>query len=301
MMIRFGDLCSTRRSGRSIAPSRSLGPAAGPPRLLVSVRDEAEAAVAIAAGADVLDLKDPRRGPLGACDETTLRAVAALRDRRAPRLPLSAALGPARAPRAARLAALMGTLGYDAVKAGLEGVASESEAAEVLARLAARARASAPGMLVIAATYADTGPARALPHRWLSRVTERAGLDGCLLDTATKDGRPLTRHLDRRDVAAWVEGCRVRGLVTALAGSLREADLAAIAAAAPDLVGARGALCAGGREGRLDANRVTGFRAALADAWIAARSARERRAPRPGASRSARRAGRSAAPGSTGP
>ena len=300
-MIRFGDLCSTRRSGRSIAPPRARGPAAGPARLLVSVRDEAEAAEAIAAGADVLDLKDPRRGPLGPCDEATLRAVAALRDRRAPRLALSAALGPARAPRAARLAALAGALGYDAVKAGLEGLVSEAEAAEILARLAARARAAGPGMLVIAATYADARPVRALPHRGLPRVTRRAGLDGCLLDTAIKDGRPLTRHLDRRALAAWVEACRARGLISALAGSLREADLAAIAAAGPDLVGARGALCAGGREGRLDARRVAGFRAALADAWAARRSAQDRRAPRPGASRSARPVGRSAAPGSTGP
>ena len=300
-MIRFGDLCSTRRSGRSIAPPRARGPAAGPARLLVSVRDVAEAAAAIAAGADVLDLKDPRRGPLGPCDEATLRAVAALRDRRAPRLALSAALGPARGPRAARLAALAGKLGYDAVKAGLEGVASESQAAAVLTRLAARARATGHGMLVIAATYADARSVRALPHRALPRVTERAGLDGCLLDTATKDGRSLTLHLERRGLAAWVEVCRARGLISALAGSLREADLAAIAAAGPDLVGARGALCAGGREGRLDALRVAGFRAALADAWVAARPARDRRAPRPEASRSARRAGRSAARRSTCP
>jgi uncharacterized protein (UPF0264 family) len=294
-MIRFGDLCSTRRSGRSIAPPGARASGAAPPRLLVSVRDEAEAAEAIAAGADVLDLKDPRRGPLGPCDETTLRAVAALRDRRAPRLPLSAALGPARGPRAARLAALLGTLGYDAVKAGLEGVASESDATEVLARLAAKARGSNPCVLVIAATYADAHSVRALPHRWMPRVSQRAGMDGCLLDTATKNGRPLTLHLDRHELAAWVEGCRSMGLVSALAGSLREADLAAIAAVGPDLVGARGALCAGGREGRLDARRVTGFHAALADAWGAARSARDGRAPRLEASRSARRGRRSAA------
>jgi uncharacterized protein (UPF0264 family) len=261
----------------------------------VSVRDEAEAAEAIAAGADVLDLKEPRHGPLGPCDETTLRAVAALRDRRAPRLPLSAALGPAREPRTARLAALLATLGYDAVKAGLEGVESESAAEEILARLAATVRASGTGMLVIAATYADPRTVLALPHGSLPRVADRACLDGCLLDTATKNGRPLTRHLARRELAAWVEACRARDLVTALAGSLRETDLGAIAAAGPDLVGARGALCAGGREGRIDPLRVAGFHAALADAWVATRPALDRRGPHPEAPRSAHRGRRSAA------
>lgn len=301
-MMRFGDLCSTRSSGRSIAPAGSRPPAAGPARLLVSVRNEAEAAEAIDAGADVLDLKDPLRGPLGPCDEATLRAVAALRDRRAPRLPLSAALGAARDPSASRLAALAATLGYDAVKTGLENLASVPSAKQALARLAATSRGSNPDMLIIAATYADAGSMQALPHASLPDVSARAGLDGCLLDTATKDGRPLTRHLDRRELAIWVDRCRGDGLITALAGSLREADLAAIAEAGPDLIGARGALCSGGREGRLDALRVATFRAALTDAWVATRSARDvRQAFHSQQSRSARRAPRSIAPRSPHP
>jgi (5-formylfuran-3-yl)methyl phosphate synthase len=296
-MIRFGDLCSTRSRDRSIAPPGPRAAAGGPPRLMVSVRNASEAAEAIAAGADVLDLKDPRRGPLGACDLTTLRAVAALRDRRAPRVPLSAAVGPARGPRAFRLAELLAKFGYDAVKTGLEGLASESAATAALARLAATARASNPGMLIIAATYADAASAGALPHRALPQVTARAGLDGCLLDTATKGGRPLTGHLDLRDLAAWVAECRAGGLIAALAGSLRETDLAAIAGAGPDLIGARGSLCDGGRNGRLDAQRVAAFRAALADAWVATRGERvRRRSGRPEASSSGRRAHRSGAP-----
>jgi len=295
-MIRFADLCSTRSRGRSIAPPGPRAAAGGPPRLLVSVRDASEAAEAIAAGADVLDLKDPRRGPLGECDVTTLRAAAVLRDRRAPRVALSAALGPARGPRASRLAALLATLGYDAVKTGLEGLPDAPEAASYLSRVAATARGSNPGMLVIAATYADADSVRALPHRALPQVTARAGLDGCLLDTATKDGRPLTGHVDLGDLAAWVAGCHAGGLIAALAGSLRESDLAAIAAAGPDLIGARGALCDGGRNGRLDALRVAAFRAALADAWVATLPARGRRGShRPEASSSARRAHRAGA------
>jgi len=59
-------------------------------RLLVSVRDAAEARTAVEAGADLIDVKEPARGPLGAADvEVVERVVAEV----AGRLPLSAALG----------------------------------------------------------------------------------------------------------------------------------------------------------------------------------------------------------------
>src|SRR4051812_19122876 len=47
------------------------------PRLLVSVRDAYEAREAMAGGADWIDLKEPRRGPLGAVDAETARQVVA--------------------------------------------------------------------------------------------------------------------------------------------------------------------------------------------------------------------------------
>ncbi len=46
-------------------------------RLLVSVRDAAEAALARDAGADLIDAKDPDRGALGALPPDTVRAIAA--------------------------------------------------------------------------------------------------------------------------------------------------------------------------------------------------------------------------------
>ncbi|HEY6223210.1 MAG TPA: (5-formylfuran-3-yl)methyl phosphate synthase, partial [Gemmatimonadales bacterium] len=62
-------------------------------RLLVSVADDDEARTALAAGADIIDAKNPRRGPLGAVTARTLAAiVGAVR----PHRPVSAALGDAR-------------------------------------------------------------------------------------------------------------------------------------------------------------------------------------------------------------
>ena len=51
-------------------------------RFLASVRDAEEAELALETGADIIDLKEPNRGALGAVDEKTVelcvRAVAGL-------------------------------------------------------------------------------------------------------------------------------------------------------------------------------------------------------------------------------
>src|SRR5262245_13850027 len=59
-------------------------------RLLVSVRSAAEAHAALAGGADLIDVKEPSRGPLGRADDSVISAVlVAVHGRR----PVSAAMG----------------------------------------------------------------------------------------------------------------------------------------------------------------------------------------------------------------
>src|SRR4029077_11119555 len=57
---------------------------------LASVRDEAEAAIALLACADIIDLKEPRRGALGALDRDTTRSIVSFVGGRAP---VSATIG----------------------------------------------------------------------------------------------------------------------------------------------------------------------------------------------------------------
>ncbi len=234
------------------------------PLLLASAADEAEAAIVLRAGAAIIDLKDPRRGALGPCRLATLGAARALVLRLDPGRPMSAAAGPARSRAAVRVATRAAQLGYHFVKCGLEGLATPARAVAALRRVGRAARAAHPGVRLIAATYADAGTVRALPWTLLPDVAARAGFDGCLLDTASKDGLRLTDVLTDRDLAGFAAGCRAAGLLCALAGSL---DLEALsqtpALLGADFIGARGALCSGGRRGRLDARRVRRFARAL--------------------------------------
>ena len=85
---------------------------------LASVRDVAEAETALLAGADIVDLKDPAQGALGAVDPATARSVV---DVVAGRVPVSATIGdlPMRAEAIRGAVLERAACGVDYVKFGL--------------------------------------------------------------------------------------------------------------------------------------------------------------------------------------
>jgi hypothetical protein len=168
---------------------------------------------------------------------------------------VSAALGdgPFTPALAAALAGAAAASGAAFVKLGLR---ETSLAMATESFRAARARVPG-GVHVVLAGFADFARAGAPRPLDLPALAVAAGAQGCLLDTAVKDGRGLFHWLDEAELTAFVEACRARGLLSAVAGSLRAEDLERLAPIGPDLVGVRGAACVGDRVGgRVDAERV---------------------------------------------
>ena len=128
-------------------------------RLLVSVVDEREARDAAAAGADIVDVKNPGEGALGAPPPTVIERVRAAVPER---LPVSAAIGDMpNLPGTAALAALgAARSGAAFVKVGLWGTSTEPEAVALL-RAVRDAVAAVPGTVLVAGAYAD---ARRVAH-----------------------------------------------------------------------------------------------------------------------------------------
>lgn len=221
-------------------------------KLLVSVVSAREARRALAGGADIIDVKDPREGPLGAPSPRVLtevvRAVGGA-------VPVSVALGdlpdlPHAAALAAHGAALSGA-GY--VKVGL-GEVRELERAVGLMSTMVDAVGSVTA--VIAAAYAD---ARALDPPgfapgWLPELVERAGLSGALVDTFVKDGRGLYTWMSESALAELIARTHAAGGSFAVAGQLTAGQLCRVPA---DVVGVRSAVCVGGeRTASLDVELV---------------------------------------------
>ncbi|MCJ2073575.1 (5-formylfuran-3-yl)methyl phosphate synthase [Methylobacterium sp. J-030] len=193
------------------------------PRLLVSVRDPAEAEAARLAGADLIDAKDPERGALGALCPDAVREIVA---RVASEAVTSAVADPAPGSIAA-----MASTGVDWVKCGLDADRRCEPAA--FADLAA----AAPKRL-IAVLFAEDGPAASLIP-----ALALAGFAGAMIDTAAKHGARLTDLAAPADLAAFTRACRAHGLMSGLAGSLRVIDIAPLAEHGPDYLGFRGGLC----------------------------------------------------------
>ncbi len=226
-------------------------------RLLVSVVDAAEARTAAAGGADIVDVKDPAEGSLGAPLPATVTAV---RARVPAEVPVSVALGdlPHLPGTAALAAAGAAAAGARYVKAGLRGSGTPGQATALL-RAVREALADHPGTLVVGCAYADAAriTGTPLPPLALPAAAAAAGIAGCLLDTAVKDGRGLFEHTGEEVLAAFVAEAHAAGLEVALAGALRAADLPRVAALGADVAGVRSAACRDGvRTGALDAERV---------------------------------------------
>src|SRR5687768_16491510 len=190
-------------------------------RLLVSVTDAHEARAAVEGGVDIVDVKNPAEGSLGAPAPGVIERV---REVVPPERPVSAAIGDMpNLPGTAALAALgAARSGATFLKVGLWGVTTEAEAVALL-RTVRDGVAGVPGAVVVAAAYADAGrvPHAPLAPELLPRVACAAEIGVCRLDTAIKDGRGLLDWLSRRALTSLVAEAHAAGLQVALAGALR--------------------------------------------------------------------------------
>ncbi|HEX5633905.1 MAG TPA: (5-formylfuran-3-yl)methyl phosphate synthase [Gemmatimonadales bacterium] len=216
-------------------------------RLLVSVRDVDEARLAVAAGADIVDVKEPTDGTLAPASPAVLAAIAAAVPAD---VPLGVALGePADlASLSALLAARAATLGGRPVY--VKFVPSGNGARGCVSLV----RELLPDAMVVVAGYADACGTPAARRDFL-RDACAAGADGALLDTRSKS-LGLLQVVPEAELGALIEESRARGAFLALAGSLDGPALARLALLGADVAGVRGAACEGGRAGALSAARV---------------------------------------------
>jgi uncharacterized protein (UPF0264 family) len=232
-------------------------------KLLISVATAEEIPAALQGGADIIDIKNPAEGALGANFPHVIRqAVAAT----PPPIPVSAAIGDVpNLPGMVSLAALgAATCGVDFVKAGLYGVRTASDAVNLLQAVCKAVRTCDPGIRIIATAYADARHFNALPPLDLPQAAADAGVDGCLLDTAGKETGSLLTNLTENQIFDFVSQCRANRLLSALAGSLQAKDIDRIRPLGADIIGFRTAACRDGyRRGVIDALRVKHLKALI--------------------------------------
>lgn len=222
----------------------------GAVRLLVSVRDAREARLAITNGANVVDVKEPTRGALGAPDAHVVREIrAALGRARA----LSVVIGDVQDEGIAFARAREAVVaGASIVKLGLARV-RRTTAAAAIARAAVEGADGAPVALV---AYADAERASSLAPPVLLDVASTGGCAGFVTDTFDKHGGTPFDHLTRDGIASLMAAGKSRGLFTGVAGGLGLGEVALARSTGADLLGVRRAVCEDSREGPISGERV---------------------------------------------
>jgi hypothetical protein len=216
-------------------------------RLLVSVRSIEEARAALDGGAQLIDVKEPSRGPLGAADPLVWRAVRRVVPSE---IPVSIALGELVDLDTSSCPSVASLQGIRYAKVGLAGSVDGD-----WTRHWHDLMTGWTGPDWVAVIYADYQAARApLPRDVIHEAVLAPRCAGVLIDTWDKS-RPL--RLDQEQWLPRLKSLQGMNRFLALAGSLDEAGFARLSLYHPDWFAVRGAACAeGNRTGPIDPNRV---------------------------------------------
>jgi uncharacterized protein (UPF0264 family) len=211
-------------------------------KLLISPKNEKEAAEAIAGGADIIDVKNPKEGPLGA---NFPWIISRIRQVTPANIEVSCTLGEApNLPGSMALASLgAATTGVNYIKAGLYGLKTAEEAIYLMLNVTKAAKDCNPKIKVVASGYADAERISTVDPLLVPKIAHEAKADIAMLDTAIKDGKNLFSFLTKPQLQRFIEEAHGYSLKAALAGSLKKEDLPAVHALGADIVGLRGAAC----------------------------------------------------------
>ncbi len=219
--------------------------------LLVSIRSVREAMQLVGVGVDVLDLKEPERGPLGACDPQIWNSCASLPSFNGV---WSVALGESvgAIERASQV-----PQGIRYAKVGPSGVDNTRNLADLWNRVG---RALLPATELVGVGYADYVKAGSIEPEQVLELATQIGLSTLLIDTYDKASLGTVEELGSERLERLCGSARLAGISLVIAGKLQLQDLHFMMRWGVSRVGVRGAVCHQSRTGDIDP--------ALVEEWV---------------------------------
>ena len=213
--------------------------------MLASVNSLAEALLVLNAEVDIIDLKQPEQGALGALEVSDVKKIVA---EIAGRCPVSATIGdlPMQPELVFNAVKAMSETGVDYIKIGFFPGDDWHGTVKKLAELTGQNHA------LIAVLFADTQVDFAIIN-----LLKVAGFKGVMLDTMNKQSGALLQVMSMAKIVGFIAQVRKLELICGLAGSLRLEDIPVLLPNKVDYLGFRGALCEGqNRSGQLNKQAV---------------------------------------------
>jgi (5-formylfuran-3-yl)methyl phosphate synthase len=215
-------------------------------KLLVSPMNKEEAIIVSRGGADIVDVKNPIEGSLGANFPWIIKDV---KEAVNGRQPISATIGDFNyKPGTASLAALGAAVaGADYIKVGLYDIQTQAQAFELLINVIRSVKDYDSTKKIVASGYSDYKRINSISPLSLSEVAAKAMVDVVMVDTAIKDGKSTFEFMDEKGLKRFTDTAHEYGLENAIAGSLKFDDLPVLERIGPDIIGVRGMVCGGNR------------------------------------------------------
>lgn len=227
-------------------------------KLLVSVRNAAEAREAIAGGANWIDVKEPAAGSLGRPKPDILQGVV---ECVAGRLPVSTALGELREQPGGGRRNQIAWPGIAWAKVGLSGCGAMSDWPVRLRSFRDRLPLATS---LVAVVYADSALAEAPSADEVLQVACDLGLRALLVDTYDKSAGGLFNWFSPTELGDLFAAAHQAGMLAVAAGSLRQPQLRLAIDAGADVIAVRGAACLNQhREARICRHHVMQLQTAI--------------------------------------
>jgi (5-formylfuran-3-yl)methyl phosphate synthase len=203
-------------------------------QLLISVTTVEEAQIALENGADIIDLKEPSLGALGALPIATIQAVVAYVKSTAETKLTSATIGdlPMEPELLLSHVTQLAKTGVDIIKIGFFRTDDYQPCLDALKPV------MQAGIKVMAVFFAET----IYPQSLIAAI-KHAGFIGVMLDTAQKNGLTLLDYYSQEQRTAFAKEVLGHNLQLGLAGSLRLQHVALIKEINPTYIGFRGGVC----------------------------------------------------------
>ncbi|MBC7788206.1 MAG: (5-formylfuran-3-yl)methyl phosphate synthase [Methylophilaceae bacterium] len=219
-------------------------------QLLISVTNTTEALIAMNAGADIIDLKDPNVGALGALPyQITHDIVQTINHRTL----VSATVGEHHQSILDLNLAIEHTasLGVDIVKIALSTALAESLLSDI-GFIEKVNQLKNNKVKLVAVLFADQNLAMGIMPS-----LKKIGFDGVMLDTAHKNGQSLIYHLSIALLTEFIEVCGQYEFISGLAGSLQLGSVDNLVRLKPSYLGFRGGVCQDlNRQSKLDISKI---------------------------------------------
>lgn len=199
--------------------------------MLASVNSVAEAKVVLDIGVDIIDIKNPHEGALGALDLNSVKEIVQMVNGR---ILTSATIGDIDSDdlKLADYIAEMSKTSVDYVKVGL----FDNKPSEYF--INAIINAANKGIKLVIVLFAEN-------YQGIESIAPlmQTGIVGIMLDTKEKKCKNLCAILNDDELQGFIESAKKFNLLTGLAGSLRFDDIQTLLSLNSDYLGFRGALC----------------------------------------------------------